>query len=424
MKMVLLHYPNPPLLPIYANLSMRWHLDKNTQEEFLKLPSISMNVSRNIVCMRNHANSKKSVYQDFKDFVKPLCLLAATKPNTTSRHDSEKKFSSVEVSESDALYVVELHTSKDFGSCLRDLNAAILFCLIDKKGYSILQRISAASYVNLGEEKVDSSDSINFKRGSVDIVTFAGPKLGKLEALWIGVESGSWRMDGLHVAVINGPLSFGRSIDEVKKARVNGMQYKFEVDNMPLGEGGVSVANMRPVLSAEFFSDNILRISSLNFSQCSRLETVTHSNEESMQEYKDLKLSLLIYDTLLITAGFMVTSTAISSEAGYAFLVGGMAGLLYLLLLQRLVDGLPIDSTTDATFYNFRQTPQRLQKPLFSFALILIISLSVVKYGIAGASVSLTPMELLLGAAGFLTCKIAVVLAAFRPFNFRVTKKE
>lgn len=63
MKMVLLHYPNPPLLPIYANLSMRWHLDKNTKEEFLKLPSISMNVSRNIVCMRNHANSKKSVYQ-------------------------------------------------------------------------------------------------------------------------------------------------------------------------------------------------------------------------------------------------------------------------------------------------------------------------------------------------------------------------
>lgn len=87
--------------------------------------------------------------------------------------------------------MVELHTSKDFGSCLRDLNAAILFCLIDKKGYSILQRISAASYVNLGEEKVDSSDSINFKRGSVDIVTFAGPKLGKLEALWIGVESGT-----------------------------------------------------------------------------------------------------------------------------------------------------------------------------------------------------------------------------------------
>lgn len=306
--------------------------------------------------------------------------------------------------------MVELHTSKDFGSCLRDLNAAVLLCLIDKKGCSILQRISSASYVNLGEEKVDSSDSINFQRGSVDIVTFAGPKLGKLEALWIGVESGSWRIDGLHLE---------------KEARVNGMQYKFEVDNLPLGEGGVSVTEMRPVLSAEIFSDNILTISSLNFSLSSRLDTGTYSNEESMQEYEDLKLSLLIYDTLLITAGFIITSSAVSSEVGYAFLLGGMAGLLYLLLLQRSVDGLPIiDSTTDAKFYDFRQTPLGLKWPLFSLVLILIISLTVVKYGIGGASISLSPTELLLGAAGFLTCKIAVVLAAFRPFSFRVTKKE
>lgn len=321
--------------------------------------------------------------------------------------------------------MVELHTSKDFGSCLRDLNAAVLLCLIDKKGCSILQRISSASYVNLGEEKVDSSDSINFQRGSVDIVTFAGPKLGKLEALWIGVESGSWRIDGLHLAVINGPLCLGRSIDEIKEARVNGMQYKFEVDNLPLGEGGVSVTEMRPVLSAEIFSDNILTISSLNFSLSSRLDTGTYSNEESMQEYEDLKLSLLIYDTLLITAGFIITSSAVSSEVGYAFLLGGMAGLLYLLLLQRSVDGLPIiASTTDAKFYDFRQTPLGLKWPLFSLVLILIISLTVVKYGIGGASISLSPTELLLGAAGFLTCKIAVVLAAFRPFSFRVTKKE
>ncbi|KAM0950012.1 hypothetical protein DsansV1_C04g0036741 [Dioscorea sansibarensis] len=203
------------------------------------------------------------------------------------------------------------------------------------------------------------------------------------------------------------------------------MQYKFEVDNLPLGEGGVSVTEMRPVLSAEIFSDNILTISSLNFSLSSRLDTGIYSNEESMQEYEDLKLSLLIYDTLLITTGFIITSSAVSSEVGYAFLLGGMAGLLYLLLLQRSVDGLPIiDSTTDAKFYDFRQTPLGLKWPLFSLVLILIISLTVVKYGIGGASISLSPTELLLGAAGFLTCKIAVVLAAFRPFSFRVTKKE
>ena len=63
MKMVLLNYPNPPLFPIYANLSMRWHLAKNMQKEFLKLPSNSMKVSRNILCLRIHSSSIKSVYQ-------------------------------------------------------------------------------------------------------------------------------------------------------------------------------------------------------------------------------------------------------------------------------------------------------------------------------------------------------------------------
>ncbi|KAJ0974172.1 hypothetical protein J5N97_016137 [Dioscorea zingiberensis] len=297
---------------------------------------------------------------------------------------------------------------------------------IDIQGDSILQRISAASYVDPSQGKINSSDSINFQRGSVDIVTFKGPKLGKLEALWIGVESGSWRIDGLHLAFISGPLSLpqiSRSTSDVKEERIDGMQYKFEVNNIPLGEGGVSVTELRPVIATEFSSDNVSTLSSLNFSPTSALDTSTDSNEESMREYKDLKLSLLIYDALLTVVGFMVTSFTVSSKVGYAFLFGGMSGLLYLLLLQRSVDGLPIiESPADAKFDIFGQTSQGFKGPLFFLAVVLAMSITAVKYGIGGVSVALTPSELLIGAAGFLTCKIAVVLAAFRPF--RVTKKE
>lgn len=135
--------------------------------------------------------SKRSTFQDFQDFAKPLHLLPASEASTYTSYISEEIFSSAELDKSNLFYMVELHTSNDFDSSLKDLNAGILLCLIDEDGNSVLQRISAASWEHPRQGKaMIFSASIHFQRGSIDIVTFKGSKLGKIEALWIGLESG------------------------------------------------------------------------------------------------------------------------------------------------------------------------------------------------------------------------------------------
>lgn len=90
-----------------------------------------------------------------------------------------------------SLYIVQLQTSGDFGSTLSDLNAAILLCMIDVNGDSILQRIpmTTLEHTRDSEETADSV-MLRFQRGSIDKVAFKGPKLREIEALWIGLESG------------------------------------------------------------------------------------------------------------------------------------------------------------------------------------------------------------------------------------------
>lgn len=40
------------------------------------------------------------------------------------------------------------------------------------------------------DHSTESGDILNFQRGSVDEFVFEGPKISRLKALWIGVESG------------------------------------------------------------------------------------------------------------------------------------------------------------------------------------------------------------------------------------------
>lgn len=84
--------------------------------------------------------------------------------------------------------MVKLATSNVFASNLTNLNSGILLCLINENGDSILQRISASLLTDYSSES--NNDILHFQRGSVDEFTFEGPKLGKVEALWIGLESG------------------------------------------------------------------------------------------------------------------------------------------------------------------------------------------------------------------------------------------
>lgn len=94
------------------------------------------------------------------------------------------------------MYQVKLQTSSAYGSDLTDINSEVLLCLIDENGDSILQRISA------GMNSVESQDSdlLYFQRGSIDEFIFEGPKLGKLEAVWISPESGQYfQLSDVHV---------------------------------------------------------------------------------------------------------------------------------------------------------------------------------------------------------------------------------
>jgi hypothetical protein len=72
---------------------------------------------------------------------------------------------------------------------LLDKNAAILICLIDVDGDSLLQRVPAI----FGDQLANGTkalQSLPFQSGSVDIITFKGPKLQTVKEIWIGLESG------------------------------------------------------------------------------------------------------------------------------------------------------------------------------------------------------------------------------------------
>jgi len=207
----------------------------------------------------------------------------------------------------------------------------------------------------------------------------------------------------------------------MKEEQINVMQYKFEANNILLGEGGVSVAELRPVLVTESRGESFSTFlrNANPAPSASSLERGELSNEESMNEYSDLKFSLLLYDFILFFTGSSILLTFSDERYAYSFLFGGIGGFLYLLLLQRSVDGL----STDGELENLARGLGNFKGPLFTLALILASSVVAVKYGIGGSSVALTPAELFIGAAGFLTCKIAVVLAAFKPIK-RSMKEE
>lgn len=106
----------------------------------------------------------------------------------------EKILSSLKGNESQSLFKVDINTSKRYGSNISDMNAGILLCLIDEKGSSILQRIPASlmkDHNHSGDGDIfDAPESLLFQRGSFDEFVFKGPKLGRLEAVWLSVDSG------------------------------------------------------------------------------------------------------------------------------------------------------------------------------------------------------------------------------------------
>ncbi|XP_026657042.2 uncharacterized protein LOC103697441 isoform X2 [Phoenix dactylifera] len=355
-----------------------------------------------------------------KGFAKPSRLLPA-KGAIIYKYISEERISSLELDTSSSFYILELCTSKDFGSGLSDINAAILLCLIDVNGDSLLQRVCSVSLQHAEQKNdVTFSEAIHFQRDSVDIVTFKGPKLGKIEAIWIGLESGSWRLDGMQLMVITGPLSMSTSIECTSESQFEGLQYKFEVNNILLGEGGgLSITELRPLLITELPRNEFSTFLNKQSHPATSLTNGKTSMEDGMKGYADLKFSLLLYDLILILSGSSILILTTSEKASLSYLLGGICGFLYLLLLQRSVDGLsvPMSPSSDGKMENFVLSFGGLKRPWLGLALFVVASVVTVKYGLGGSSLELRPTELFIGVAGFLTCKIAVVLAAVKPIQ-------
>ncbi|PWA91844.1 Lipase/lipooxygenase, PLAT/LH2 [Artemisia annua] len=346
-------------------------------------------------------NSKKSKFQDFQGYAKPARLLPAYEVKPTTDSSLEKLVASFKEDRLECLYRLTIKTSNYYGAGLTDSSSGILVCLVDVNGDSILQRISATS-----NDKDNASSVLHFQRGSVNHFTFVGPTIGKLEALWIGLESGQWRPAGVTI------VSWSRSPSkENQNHDYNIFQYDFMADDILLGDGSdTSMVELRPDIITKLSEDNL----TLN-QPPSSLWSATNfmSNEESMKEYADLKFSLLLYDALLIVAGSTIASFTAGENAAFAFLTGGIGGFLYLLLLQRSVDELPspvIDRTG-----GLDQMFGRFKGQVVVLVLALAFAVIVVRIGSGHESLVLTPKDLVLGMMGFLSSKVAVVLAAFKP---------
>ncbi|KAJ8770119.1 hypothetical protein K2173_011214 [Erythroxylum novogranatense] len=371
-------------------------------------------------------NYKHSDLQDFQAYAKPSRLLEATGLEVCTDSSQYKSFISSSVGGSRSSYKVKIQTSNMYGSSLSDQNAGIVLCLIDENGDSILQRIPAILKPNstVSDDMIESN-ALHFQRGSVDEFTFYGPKLGRIDVLWVSVESGQWRLAGVSICVIDDSES-SLNQNDGEETQYRGFQYEFKVDDVLLGEGG-------DMLMVEFRPSSVSRLSGIE--SCSLLDKIsprsrTHtdnriSTEESMREYADLKLSLLLYDTMLIIAGATTANFSVGEDTAFAFFVGGMIGFLYLLLLQKSVDGLSSSSLTSNNTNEISRLFQGFKGPLIpSIAVAIGLTSLAAKYSFGDIPTVLTPKELLAGMFGFLACKVAVLLAAFKPMSQGLKDKE
>ncbi|KAJ1275343.1 hypothetical protein BS78_05G128200 [Paspalum vaginatum] len=368
---------------------------------------------------RTNCFSKGSSLQDSVPSVKPLRLLPTEELKTYPNTVPEEIFTKIRLDDSDALYVLELRTSREFSSSLLDKNSAILICLIDLDGDSLLQRVPAI-YLDQLTQGIMANQSIPFQSGSVDVITFKGSKLQRIKEVWIGIESGSWRLYDLSLKVILGPADPSNDdINGTPELKFDGLQYTFEKINMLLGEDGASVAEARPVAVTDLLGVSLSNLQEGQLSSESTASSVKELKEDGLREYADLKQSLLLYDAAIVITGFSAFTLTSNDNAAYSFLIGGIGGFLYLLLLQRSVDGLPVISSPSES--NSVQPSIKgfsgVRRPWLIMSLVMVAGAVALKYGAGGDSFELTPTELFIGTAGFLANRVAVLLAAFKPMQ-------
>ncbi|CAA0841594.1 Lipase/lipooxygenase- PLAT/LH2 family protein [Striga hermonthica] len=377
-------------------------------------------VGRNFQSSPLVVRSKRSSYQDFQEYAKPSQLLPATEVRDCKDASVGKMVSSFVSDKSVSLFKVEIQTSKIYGSGLCDMNSLILLCLIDEDGRAILQRLPATSF---GATDID--DVLHFQRGAVDEFAFVGPNIGKIAAVWISLNSGQWRIGGISLTVSShSQPSYLENTPENKP--LTSLQYDFECEDILLGEkSDAPMMEFRP-RSITSFSDNESTLFDSTNAPPS-FDRPTAAYEQSMKEYSYLKFSLLLYDTVLILAGSTFAYFSVGENASFVFLVGGLFGFFYLLLLQKSVDGISAqdfvpgeDSESSGQVFG----SLNLKGPISSLALAFAFAVAALKYGLGEGAVRLTPKDVIFGMMGFLMCKVSVVLAAYKPVSLSLRDKK
>lgn len=224
-------------------------------------------------------------------------------------------------------------------------------------------------------------------------------------------KTGQWRLGGLGLSVVYPLSDQDHSGEEVQ---FTGFHYDFIADDILLGEGnGTSMVELKPCQTVEISGPDPFVLLSRDSEESTSTMNSQISNEESMREYADLKVSLLLYDAVLIVIGSSVLSISSGENSALAFSTGGVGGFLYLLLLQRSVDELP--SPASISKDSVDRIFGRFWGPISTVAVAVAFVLLALKYGSGENPVAFTPKELVLAMMGFLACKVAVVLAAFKP---------
>ncbi|CAI0409909.1 unnamed protein product, partial [Linum tenue] len=152
--------------------------------------------------------------------------------------------------------------------------------------------------------------------------------------------SGQLRLTSASLTEVNGPQPWSSRVDEETTVPFSGFHYEFDAADILLGErDDLSMVEIRSRQISKLSDPLTISTTSSTSSTSSKI-----SNEESMREYADLKLSSLSYDAMLILGGTLILNFSAGKNSAVAFLIGGMCGFSYLLLLQRSVGGLEAES--------------------------------------------------------------------------------
>lgn len=398
------------------------------------------------------------------NFTEPKWLLPVQEEGLVARKDATPSIWSdaIDASSSRSHFQVDMTTSKDYNSGISDFNAGILLAMIGEHGRCFVHRISP---LVSGEVAFPSDQTkelwsgvpthYRFQRGSKDVVTFSGPDLGKLEAVWVAPEEGTWRLEDISITVF--PQQMIKDGVDVKDADCRILQYNFPHKDILIGDGnGIPAAELKASTFSElFYADYLLLNSNSKFTGTQM--SMEQVRDEGMKEYKALKFSLLSYNALLVTLGSAVSVATGNSEIAEGFCVGGLLGFIYLFILQRAVDQLPAPSSSPLSIANESLSPainstdgvkersrtsgdvdgvgaiQReksqllgglagFRAPLTKFSGIIAVSAVIAKIVNTANNHTISKEMLFAGAAGFLMSKIATVLASNKPLSISLQK--